>query len=201
MNRREIELYLKDLKDKKGIRVYTPFKYFEGLKTKKEIQSRFRDIVRGKSSDDSKQSSYQTFATDKQRVTKPSYYTKTFQQLYGRTSKSLEQKANVTGVPLSILKKVYNKGKAAWRTGHRVGANEEQWGYARVHSFLTLGCTVFSADFMLFEMALKEMKPKDRKRWLSLRVTCPKKTLESSYYKKRQTYEKFLALRRKYIKR
>ena len=37
-----------------------------------------------------------------------------------------------------IIKKVYDKGVAAWRTGHRVGAGAEQWGYARVHSFLTL---------------------------------------------------------------
>jgi hypothetical protein len=28
---------------------------------------------------------------------------------------------------------------AAWRSGHRPGAGEEQWGYARVNSFLTKG--------------------------------------------------------------
>ena len=26
---------------------------------------------------------------------------------------------------------------AAWKSGHRPGAGQEQWGYARVNSFLT----------------------------------------------------------------
>ena len=29
------------------------------------------------------------------------------------------------------------RGMAAWKTGHRPGAGQEQWGYARVNSFLT----------------------------------------------------------------
>jgi hypothetical protein len=34
------------------------------------------------------------------------------------------------------------RGMAAWKTGHRPGANQEQWGYARVNSFLTGGKTI-----------------------------------------------------------
>ena len=35
---------------------------------------------------------------------------------------------------------------AAWRTGHKVGATQQQWGYARVHSFLLCGKTYYSTD-------------------------------------------------------
>ena len=31
------------------------------------------------------------------------------------------------------------RGLAAWKTGHRPGANQQQWGYARINSFLTKG--------------------------------------------------------------
>ena len=31
------------------------------------------------------------------------------------------------------------RGMAAWKTGHRPGATEQQWGYARVNAFLTKG--------------------------------------------------------------
>ena len=36
------------------------------------------------------------------------------------------------------------RGMAAWRTGHRPGANSFQWGYARVYSFLVGGKTFFT---------------------------------------------------------
>ena len=59
---------------------------------------------------------------------------------------SLEDKAKASGVPLKYVKEVYNRGMAAWRTGHRPGATEQQWGYARVHSFLLKGKTYHTAD-------------------------------------------------------
>ena len=31
------------------------------------------------------------------------------------------------------------RGMAAWKSGHRPGAGQEQWGYARVNAFLTKG--------------------------------------------------------------
>ena len=40
-------------------------------------------------------------------------------------------------MPLGILKQVFNRGMAAWKTGHRPGASQQQWGYARVNSFAT----------------------------------------------------------------
>ena len=49
----------------------------------------------------------------------------------------LKQKAEKSGMPLGILKQVYNRGVAAWRTGHRPGTTPQQWGMARVNSFVT----------------------------------------------------------------
>jgi len=51
----------------------------------------------------------------------------------------LEKKAEKSGISYGILKKVYDRGMAAWRTGHRPGALQEQWAYARVNSFITKG--------------------------------------------------------------
>ena len=40
-------------------------------------------------------------------------------------------------MPLGILKQVYNRGLAAYKTGHRPGATAPQWAMARVNSFVT----------------------------------------------------------------
>lgn len=50
---------------------------------------------------------------------------------------SLKKKAEKSGISASILKQVYNRGVAAWRTGHRPGTTPEQWGHARVNSFIS----------------------------------------------------------------
>lgn len=52
---------------------------------------------------------------------------------------ALKTKAEETGVPIGIIRAVMRRGMAAWKTGHRPGANQQQWGYARVNSFLTKG--------------------------------------------------------------
>ena len=51
--------------------------------------------------------------------------------------KSLAKKADKSGMPQGVLKQVYNRGVAAWKTGHRPGTTPEQWGHARVNSFIT----------------------------------------------------------------
>ena len=56
--------------------------------------------------------------------------------------KALKKKQEETGVDIKILRAVMRKGMAAWRSGHRPGATQEQWGYARVNSFLTGGKTI-----------------------------------------------------------
>ena len=57
-------------------------------------------------------------------------------ELY-ETIKGLKNKAEKSGMPYSILKKVYDRGMAAWRGGHRPGASQQQWAFARVNSFIT----------------------------------------------------------------
>jgi hypothetical protein len=49
----------------------------------------------------------------------------------------LKNKSEQTGVSLPLLRLVMRRGMAAWKAGHRPGAGQEQWGYARVNSFLT----------------------------------------------------------------
>ena len=51
--------------------------------------------------------------------------------------KGLQKKAEKSGMPYGILKKVYDRGMAAWKGGHRPGAKQQQWAFARVNSFIT----------------------------------------------------------------
>lgn len=194
LTKKEIQDYIKELKNKKGVRVYTPYKYFQGLKTKKDVKSRFNEILKGREKDFTKGKSYKYFETDYDKKgnlkkTKESKYTKKFFELYGRDAKTIKEKSKASGVPYSILKEVYDKGVAAWLTGHRVGAGAEQWGYARVHSFLTLGCTALGADFYLFEqMAEKMMKTANGRKNLKIIVSndiaCEKSKLKKPYYQR-----------------
>jgi predicted nuclease of restriction endonuclease-like RecB superfamily len=101
----------------------------------------------------------------KSKSVKISRYTKEWNKKYGEKSVSLEKKSKISGVPLSILKKVYNKGLAAWRGGsHRPGASHHQWGVSRVNSFLTCGKTWYFPDHKLAKEAMKK-SPKARKFW------------------------------------
>jgi hypothetical protein len=49
----------------------------------------------------------------------------------------LVKKSEKSGMSYSILKKVYDRGMAAWKTGHRPGTTPQQWAMARVNSFTT----------------------------------------------------------------
>jgi len=49
----------------------------------------------------------------------------------------LVKKSEKSGMSYSILKKVYDRGMAAWKTGHRPGTTPQQWAFARVNSFTT----------------------------------------------------------------
>lgn len=50
--------------------------------------------------------------------------------------KSLADKASKSGISVGTLRKVYNRGVAAWKTGHRPGTTPSQWGHARVNAFI-----------------------------------------------------------------
>jgi len=55
---------------------------------------------------------------------------------YIEEAKGLADKAKKSGISLGTLKKVYNRGMAAWKTGHRPGTTPQQWGMARVNAFI-----------------------------------------------------------------
>lgn len=79
---------------------------------------------------------------------------------------SLEELSEMSDVPLSILKEVFRRGQGAWttniqsvrrasdfkkdfnlsRTPRSARLGKEQWGYARVYSFLDKGKTWHTAD-------------------------------------------------------
>ena len=52
---------------------------------------------------------------------------------------ALKKKAKDTGVPIDIIRIIMRRGMAAWKSGHRPGATQQMWGYARVNAFLTKG--------------------------------------------------------------
>src|SRR6056300_317535 len=58
-------------------------------------------------------------------------------RLYVEAIAGLQKKADKSGMPYSILKQVYDRGMAAWKGGHRPGASQQQWAFARVNSFVT----------------------------------------------------------------
>jgi hypothetical protein len=58
-------------------------------------------------------------------------------RLYVESITGLKNKAEKSGMPYSILKQVYDRGMAAWKSGHRPGASQQQWAFARVNSFIT----------------------------------------------------------------
>ena len=116
--------------------------------------------------DDDDDSAYKELPGDKEAQkkgqVKTSKHTKSYHELYGdkeeknesflneeeqSTDRSaidddaietgLKTKSEETGVPIGILRAVMRRGLAAWKSGHRPGANQQQWGYARVNSFLT----------------------------------------------------------------
>ena len=49
---------------------------------------------------------------------------------------ALADKSKKAGISVDTLRKVYNRGVAAWKTGHRPGTTPQQWGYARVNAFI-----------------------------------------------------------------
>ena len=126
--------------------------YHKGLgkSTQDKRQAQFNKQTK---MDDDNPAAYKPAPGDKTAKTKPSKHTKKFKAMYGemadhltfedfmvdegKADAALKKKADKSGMPLGILKQVFNRGVAAWRTGHRPGTNPTQWGLARVNSFVT----------------------------------------------------------------
>ena len=128
----------KDVAKKKGSQ---PKKYYKKM-SKGEKEKRADHFAKQKYNKTDKDSDYKAAPGDKDAKTKKSIHTKKFKQMYGEELlnekiKGIENKAKKTGMPYSILKKVYDRGMAAWKGGHRPGATQQQWAFARVNSFVT----------------------------------------------------------------
>jgi hypothetical protein len=129
---------------KKKDREFWPPKYYKGL-TLRQKQIRKKEIEKFGAKDWKDPAAYRGFRSDTFIPTKSSSYTKEWKKQFP-DALSLQDKAKATGVPLKAIKASYDRGMAAWRTGHRPGATEQQWGYARVHSFLLCGKTYHTTD-------------------------------------------------------
>ena len=143
--------------------MHTPKRYFTGLSARKKTQ-RKSEIKKFGSLSWKNPFAYLGFKTDKGVQTKTSNYTARWHSKFP-DAKSLEAKAEATGVPLRFIRECYNRGMAAWRTGHRPGATEQQWGYARVHSFLLKGKTYHTTDADIVKRAKEHASA--RKWWSS----------------------------------
>ena len=126
-----------------------PKRYLKGL-NKEEMLIAAKEIDKGYKYDISDPKAYEYWKSDIQATargykTVPSKYKKKFIEMYGplpEKGKFLDKMAKATKIKKSILQKVYDKGLAAWRGGHRPGVQQHQWAAGRVYSFVTLGNTV-----------------------------------------------------------
>ena len=100
---------------------------------------------------------------------------------------------------------------AAWKTGHRPGATQHQWGYARVNSFIVGGPTRKSADADLWDdhkkglneetwedgydrRVVKTTDPERKAQGFMWRIKGKEKdNLTIKYYKKKPDYEEFVS--------
>ena len=134
-------------------KIYYPTKYYRGLSRKNKTRRR-KEIEKYGAFSWKNKRAYKGFKTNLGVKTRRSGYTQAWKAKFPNAT-SLQQKAKVTGVPLKYIKESYNRGMAAWRTGHRPGATQQQWGYARVHSFLLCGKTFHTTDSDIVKDAKK----------------------------------------------
>ena len=142
-------------------KIYYPKKYYKGLSIKNKMKRKQEIRKYGQISWKSP-NAYKGFKTNVGVKTKRSKYTGEWKSKFPGAN-SLEQKSKATGVPLKYIKESYNRGMAAWRTGHRPGATQQQWGYARVHSFLLCGKTYHTTDSDIVKNAMEQSK--SAKQW------------------------------------
>lgn len=126
--------------------------YFAGL-SKSTADKKKSQIKKQSAMSDDDPAAYKEMPGDTKgkKLLKTSQHTKKYHDLYEKQSTDrspidnaaietgLKNKSDDTGVPIGILRAVMRRGMAAWKSGHRPGAGQEQWGYARTNSFLTKG--------------------------------------------------------------
>ena len=136
------------------LRIVEGSSYYTGL-SKKTAEKRAAHFEKNAKKDDDDDSAYKPAPGDADAETKPSKYTKEYQKRFSEeaspVSKSLRKKSEESGIDYGILKDVYDRGHAAWKSGHRPGTTPEQWGLARVNSFIVGGKTRQTADADLWK--------------------------------------------------
>lgn len=81
--------------------------------------------------------------------------------IFETANAGLAAKAAKSGISIGTLRKVYNRGMAAWNSGHRPGTTPQQWAMARVNSYIGKGSGTYGgADKDLHE-ELDEAVAKD----------------------------------------
>lgn len=139
--------------------------YAKGLNDK-EADIAKREIKTTSKKDDDDPSAYKKWDSDKKYEkrggkTKKSKYTDAYKDMYEsdeileNSTQALKNKSEESGVEYSILKQVFSRGMAAWKTGHRPGVSPHQWAMARVNSFLTGGKTQKTSDKDLWDKVEK----------------------------------------------
>lgn len=131
----------KNPRTKKGRKF--PSKYLKGLTATERAIAKY-EIDRGYeySMDDPK--AYEDWKSDikaKARGLKtlPSKWRNKFARKYGTLKDGydfLDRISKTTGVKRKYLKKIQDKGLAAWRVGHRPGVTQMQWARGRVYAFV-----------------------------------------------------------------
>ena len=148
-----------------------PQRYFSGLsKNKKTLRK--KEIAKRSKLPWRNPAAYKPFLTDKNMKTRKSKYIREWQKKFPN-EKGLNKYSKATGVPIGLIRKSYNRGMAAWRTGHRPGATQQQWGYARAASMLVCGKTHYTTDADIVQKIKKTSKGKQ---WF-------KKTCRNSHVK------------------
>lgn len=150
-----------DLSEKADI----PHKYRAGLSDKTAAARKSHWDKMNKLSDRDPRA-YEPAPGDATAKTKTSKHTLKYRRMYGEeimdesSEAGLAAKAKKSGVSLGTLRKVYRRGVAAWNSGHRPGTTPQQWGMARVNSYITKGKgTYHGADKDLREGELNEKGP------------------------------------------
>tara|TARA_Y100001972_G_scaffold46485_1_gene57312 strand:- start:1298 stop:3154 length:1857 start_codon:yes stop_codon:yes gene_type:complete len=152
--------YIVDSKNKKHFVEKLKPAYKKGL-SKSTSSKRQAQFNKQSKMDDDDPNAYKPAPGDARAKTKVSKHTKAYHKKFGKKEgldqgtdelvkaykkltpleekqiAGLKKKAKETGMPYGILKKVFDRGMAAWKTGHRPGATPHQWAFARVNSFVT----------------------------------------------------------------
>jgi len=125
-------------------------RYVSGLSSSIK-KARATHWARTKKMDPGNPAAYEPAPGDKTAKTKESKYTRAYRAKFGEdiemeedyidedASSGLAKKAKESGISIGTLGKVYNRGMAAWRTGHRPGTTPQQWAMARVNSYIAKG--------------------------------------------------------------